>query len=59
MIYGDFEVLNRKKNRFVYKRSTPEKAYIIDCNLGKDKVTVYDKTTKKAATYTKKYVVKK
>ena len=44
MIYGDFEVLNRKKNRFVYKRSTPEKAYIIDCNLGKDKVTVYDKT---------------
>ena len=31
-IYGDFEVLNKKKNHFTYKR-TLNNQYIIDCNL--------------------------
>ncbi len=29
LVYGDFELLNRKKGRFVYKRGN----YLIDCNL--------------------------
>ena len=36
LIYGEFEVLNKKKDRFVYKRSLDGKEYIIDCNLGKE-----------------------
>ena len=35
-VYGDFEVLNKKKNRFVYRRFEGNKEYIIDCNLSKD-----------------------
>ena len=35
-IYGDFEVLNKKKNRFVYRRYEGQKEYVIDCNLGKE-----------------------
>lgn len=35
-VYGEFEVLNQEKNRFVYKRSQAEAEYIIDCNLGKE-----------------------
>jgi len=34
LIYGDFKVLNRKKNRFTYARSLNGRRYIIDCNLG-------------------------
>ena len=30
LIYGDFKVLNRKKNRFMYQRGD---SYLIDCNL--------------------------
>ena len=35
LVYGDFTLLNKKKDRFVYKRSLDNKEYIIDCNLGK------------------------
>ncbi|MGP1587148.1 MAG: alpha-glucosidase [Treponemataceae bacterium] len=34
LVYGDFEVLCDKKNRFTYSR-TGENAFIIDCNLCK------------------------
>ena len=35
LVYGEFEVLDKKKNCFTYKRTQGEHAYIIDCNLGK------------------------
>lgn len=35
LVYGDFEVVNRKKDRFVYRRSLDGRSYVIDCNLGK------------------------
>lgn len=35
LIYGDFELLCDKKDRFVYKRTLEGKEFIIDCNLGK------------------------
>lgn len=41
LIYGDFEVINRKKNRFVYRRKSDNKEYIIDCNLSKEKQPAY------------------
>lgn len=40
-IYGDFEVLNKKKNRFVYRRFQNRTEYIIDCNLNKDTCKAY------------------
>ena len=36
-VYGEFEVLNKKKDRFVYARSLDGNKYVIDCNLGKEK----------------------
>ncbi len=42
LIYGDFRVLNQKKNRFVYKRSLKGKEFIIDCNLSKQNVHAYN-----------------
>ena len=41
LVYGDFEVLDRKKNCFTYKRSQGDSAYIIDCNLSKKKRKAY------------------
>ena len=41
LIYGDFEVLSHKKDRFVYKRTLGESPYIIDCNLGEDVEKAY------------------
>ena len=41
LVYGEFDVLNKKKDRFVYKRSLEGKEYIIDCNLGKDVQKAY------------------
>ena len=35
-VYGKFTVLNKKKDRFVYKRSLDGREYIVDCNLGKE-----------------------
>ena len=40
-IYGDFEVLSKKKNRFVYRRYEGQKEYVIDCNLNKDACEAY------------------
>lgn len=37
LVYGDFKVLNRRKNRFVYKRSDHSDSFIIDCNLSSKK----------------------
>lgn len=34
-IYGDFRVLCKKKDRFVYERSMGERTYLIDCNLSR------------------------
>lgn len=36
LIYGDFEVLNSKRNRFVYRRKAGSKEYVIECNFAKD-----------------------
>ena len=36
LIYGDFEVINDKKDRFVYSRTLNGTTYIVDCNLGKE-----------------------
>ena len=36
-VYGDFEVISKAKDRFVYRRIFGEKEYMIDCNLGKQK----------------------
>ena len=36
-IYGEFSVLNKEKDRFVYKRSLDGTEYLIECNLGKQK----------------------
>ena len=41
-IYGEFEVLNKKKNRFVYKRRSGQSEYVIDCNLSKESCKAYD-----------------
>jgi len=40
-VYGDFEVLSKEKDRFVYRRTLGEKEYIIDCNLGKQEKKGY------------------
>ncbi len=34
LVYGDFTVLNKQKDRFVYRRSYAGTEFIIDCNLG-------------------------
>ncbi len=41
LVYGDFKVLNKKKNRFVYSRSLGNCEYIVDCNLGKTNAKAY------------------
>lgn len=33
-VYGNFRVLNRRKDRFVYSRALHGRVYVIDCNLG-------------------------
>ena len=37
LIYGDFNLLNRKKGRFVYKRGN----YLVDCNLSDKKLKAF------------------
>lgn len=32
-IYGDFRVLSKRKDRFVYLRRQGERAFVVDCNL--------------------------
>ena len=41
LIYGDFKVLFRKKDRFVYARTLGDREYIIDCNLGSNEKNAY------------------
>ena len=41
LVYGDFEVLNKKKDRFVYSRTLNGTTYVIDCNLGKKQQKAY------------------
>jgi len=41
LVYGDFKVLSKKKDRFVYTRSTSYGEYLIDCNLGTDNQKSY------------------
>ena len=38
---GDFEVLNKKKDRFTYRRKGENGEYIIDCNLGRKPIAGY------------------
>ena len=45
LVYGDFKVLNKKKNRFVYSRKFENCEYIVDCNLGKVPVKAYSVPT--------------
>ena len=40
-VYGEFGVLNKKKDRFVYERSLDGTTYLIDCNLGKETKKAY------------------
>ena len=41
LIYGDFKVLNRRHNRFVYSRIQDHEEFIIDCNLSEKEVIPY------------------
>ena len=44
LVYGDFTVLSRKKDRFVYERALGESSYIIDCNLCAKEKPAFDVT---------------
>ena len=46
LVYGDFRVLSRKKNRFVYERVLGNEVYLIGCNLGKKPCKTYVKADK-------------
>ena len=41
LVYGDFHLLNKKKNRFVYERSDENTSIIVDCNLSHRTVSAY------------------
>ena len=40
-VYGDFHLLDRKKNSFTYIRTHRDTQYVIDCNLGKEERKAY------------------
>lgn len=42
LVYGDFKVLSKKKDRFVYLRRSEDVEYIIDCNLGIKQKSAYN-----------------
>ena len=44
LVYGDFKVLSKKKDRFAYTRSTSFGEYLMDCNLGMDVQKAYPVT---------------
>ena len=46
LIYGDFALLDGKKDKFTYSRTLDGKKYIIDCNLSKDPHVAYKGTEK-------------
>lgn len=41
LIYGDFEVLDKKKDKFVYRRKLNNTEFVIDCNLSSQQKTPY------------------
>lgn len=41
LVYGSFEVLDRRRDRFTYRRKWKNQVFIIDCNLGKNKQKAY------------------
>lgn len=41
LIYGDFKVLDKKKNHFTYTRKHRSVEYLIDCNLGREVQDAY------------------
>ncbi len=41
LVYGKFAVLNKEKNRFVYRRSLEGTEFIVDCNLSDKKKKAY------------------
>lgn len=41
LIYGSFEVLDQRKDRFTYRRRWKGQTFIVDCNLGKNKQKAY------------------
>ena len=41
LVYGDFQVIDDSKDRFVYKRALNGSVYIIDCNLGQNVKNAY------------------
>ena len=41
LIYGEFKVLDKKKDKFVYSRTLNGTTYVIDCNLGKKQQKSY------------------
>ena len=41
LVYGDFEVLNKQKDRFTYRRKYKGETFIIDCNLGQKVIKGY------------------
>ena len=41
LVYGDFEVLDDSKDKFVYSRTLNGTTYVIDCNLGKNTKNAY------------------
>ena len=41
LIYGEFEVIDDSKDRFVYRRSLEGVTFVIDCNLGKKERKAY------------------
>lgn len=42
LIYGEFKVLNRHHDRFVYERKNEEEDFIIDCSLTEKKMSPYN-----------------
>ena len=58
LVYGEFEVLNKKKNRFVYKRVL-DSEYIIDCNLANTSCTAYTVSDAYELVFAKTYKDKK
>lgn len=41
LVYGKFTVLDKSRDRFVYRRSLDNAEYIVDCNLSSDKKKAY------------------
>ncbi len=41
LVYGSFEVLDKRKDRFTYRRKWKGQEFIVDCNLGKNKQKAY------------------